>query len=278
MFHSMRRLGLVAAGIAAGLTLLSGASQALTISFTAQAFDPLVINTPSGINSFYVNSGGIPTGFSNVSALLVNYNTSGLPYYISKVVFDTSTSSPSKFVADGGSGTPITLASIAGGNASASPASAATIGGGGTTLTQTYADGEFQQGAVSGEFTYVQINNGSTVVTGWDHTAGTGDNTSAPNPADLSAFNGTRINVTFTFRPGDPDHPLPCSNLGTEFTLSSAYAVQTTGQANDLGFRNTALAGNTVECIEAVPEPGTLALFIGMGISGSGLLLRRRRR
>lgn len=277
MFHSMRRLGLVAASIAAGLTLFAGASQALTISFTAQAFDPIVINTPSGINSFYVNSGGIPTGLPNVSALLVNYNTSGLPYYVSKVVFNTSTASPSVFMADAGSGTPVTLASIAGGNASASPAAGATIGGGGTTLTQTYADGEFQQGAISGEFSYVQINNGGTTVTGWDHTAGTGDNTSAPNAADLSAFNGTTIAVTFTFRPGDVDHPLPCFNLGTEFTLSSAYAVQTTGQAADLGFRNTALAGNTVECAE-VPEPGTLALFIGMGISGSGLLLRRRRR
>lgn len=279
MFHSMRRLGLVAAGIAAGLTLLSGASQALTISFTAQAFDPITINTGgTGVQAVYTAAGGIVHGFSNVSALLVNYNTSGLPYYISKVTFDTSPAAPSVFVADGGSGTPVTLASISGANTSSSPAAGAVIGGGGTTLTQAYAAGEFQQGSVSGEFTYVQINNGGTVVTGWDHTNGTGDGTSTANPADLSAFNGTHINVEFTFLPGDPEHPLPCTNLGTVFTLQSAFAVQTTGQPADLGFRNYALGGNTVDCIEAVPEPGTLALFIGMGISGSGLLLRRRRR
>jgi hypothetical protein len=283
MFHSMRRLGLVAATVAAGLTLISGVSQALTISFTAQAFDPIVTTQPSTINTFYLGSGGIPSsGFGNnsTSALLVNYNTSGLPYYVDSVSYNTS-STPTKFVANGAAipPTPVTLAAtVAPIGGTVSPAAAPVLGGGGTTLSQAFALGEFQQGAVNGEFTYVQINNGSTVITGHDHTFTTGDNTTSPNPADLSNFNGTTITVHFKFIPGNPDFPTPPTNLGLGFSLSSAFAVQTSGQFADLAFRNTALAGNTIEAAAVVPEPGTLALFIGMGISGSGLLLRRRRR
>jgi hypothetical protein len=277
MFHSMRRLGLVAAGVAAGLTLLSGASQALQISFTAQAFDSTVINSglSSGAGLFYLGAGGISPVPSNVSALLVNYSTSGLDYYVSQVQYDSTTSGATMggttFVPDAGSGTPVTLASIAAGETSTNPAAGATISGGGKLLTQTFTNGEFQQGPISGEFTYVEIDNANGAITGASFPT---PPPALTDPHDLLEFNGTKVTVTFTLKPGGTP-----TTLGNQFTLTSNFAVQTTGQGVDLGYHNTALAGASTNAeLVTVPEPGTLALFIGMGISGSGLLLRRRRR
>jgi hypothetical protein len=281
MFHSMRRLSLVAIGVAAGLTLLSGASQALTVSFTANAWDPLVRDSTTGAvaTGTYIGNGGIPnTTGSTSTALQVNYNTSGLPYFVSKIVYDangtTTTFVPS---VDGDVGpTPVTI----GAGFSSTPG-APTLDVPQKVLTQTFALGEFLQGAVNGEFTYVEIHNGSTVIIGHNHLDPTvllppgGDDTTTAAPEDLSAFNGAKVTLTFTHITGEPD-----TTLGDEFTLSSNFAVQTdvNTQNGDIGFRNTALAGNTINGeLITVPEPGSLALLIGMGIGGSGLLLRRRR-
>jgi hypothetical protein len=305
MFHSMRRLGLVAAGVAAGLTLLTGASQAGVISFTSNAYSQdardLTVSGGSTANNFYTGSGGIDVNDFFVGpvpheAVQTSFSTSGAPYFVSSIIYDTSTASSSGVVfvnTPGGGGSPINPMPFAQGAGSSFNVSeyVGPVTAGGKVVTENFTEtgpgnaGPFLEGPQNGVFTYVQINNGSTELTG----TGPTDTASA---TDLLPFNGTKISVVFSLNSAaaaeavtllGPGAILTTNGMGgvTSFRLDGFYAVQTSdsGNTGDFGFHNIAQGGGSALATPiAVPEPGTLALFIGMGISGSGLLLRRRRR
>ncbi len=69
-------------------------------------------------------------------------------------------------------------------------------------------------------------------------------------------------------------------NVGYE---QYSYAVTATSAASLLRFTvsndpdYTLLDDISVTAVAAVPEPGSLALLIGMGLSGAGFLVRRRK-
>jgi hypothetical protein len=265
MFHSMRRLGLVVAGIAAGLTLLSGA-QAATISFNAFAFsNEGIAVSGDAVDIIPV----VPPSFVNPinEAIKIGYATSGLPYVISKV--EITASGTTKFFAP--TGDQPAVGPTAGGT-SASGGATITGASTGNLLSANFtvgtlldgSDSQFQQ--VGSEVFYTGIANGASAeLTG--HNVGKG----LLEPG--WSFDGTHIKVTFTLLPG-------AVGLPATLTLEDNFGVITSPPYTVSPVTlNEARTGHSLEVVPtAVPEPGTLALFVGMGISGSGLLLRRRRR
>jgi len=288
MFHSMRRLGLATAGVAAGLTLLAGASQAAVITVNSNAFTH-VARTTGGttINTFYQGLGGAPDPFLGQpvphESMDTWFNTSGAPYYISRIVYDSNTSAGgTSFVANvpGGAFSPQPF--VLGANASP-VAYSATVSGGGKVIDESFVEGDISENGQNAVHTYVQINQGATELSGTP--------TATPSANDLLPFNGTKITVYLALKAGQQAGAITLLGPGgidatnadgvTLFHLDEFFAVQTSGQGDlgDLGFHNSANAGSSALFTpNTVPEPGTFALFIGIGISGSSLLLRRRRR
>jgi hypothetical protein len=278
MFHSMRRLGLVAAGIAAGLTLLSGASQAATVSFFAFAFsNEGVLVSGDAVDIVPI----VPLSADPVNeAIKIGYATSGLPYSVTGVeitatgttqFFAPTASQPVVGPTTGGTSNTVgaTITGVGVGNKLS-----ATFANG--TFAASGSDGDFQQ--VGSEVFYTGIANGSgTELVGH----GTGPNLGLlepPPPASPSwTFDGSHIKLTFTKW---ADAPAAFAGLPTTFTLEDNFGVITSPPYSALfpSTLNEARTGHSTDLVpSAVPEPGTLALFIGMGISGSGLLIRRRR-
>ena len=70
-------------------------------------------------------------------------------------------------------------------------------------------------------------------------------------------------------------------NIG--FTLSTLTGTTTLGGGGNITNAINTTAGGTVTVLyrfqtSSVPEPGTFAMLVGMGISGSAFLIRRKRR
>src|SRR5262249_41073192 len=121
----------------------------------------------TAVNLFYTGLGGLPEGSSPFlvphEALQTSYNTSGSPYFVSKIVYDTSvTGNGTSFVADTSAGLLAPEPFASGAGTSALGPFATTIGSpgptSGTTLTNTFSFGDFTQGGQNGMFTYSQIN------------------------------------------------------------------------------------------------------------------------
>jgi hypothetical protein len=266
MLKSIRRLSLVSA-LGVGLTLIAGLANAaiFTVSFTSRAH-----------TEFGRDNDILYPGFSTGSGILhesmfVEYNTSGLPYAVSKVVYTSNAANGINFkaTADGAVSEPVTFASI--GGFSVDPASAATLVGGdgvnGNSVEQLFgvgvladgSDSEFQQGLGNAEVTYVQIRDGATELAS--------DN--------LNDFNGSMVFVTFTKISDTAEDGTDVSALPDEFTLSGAYAVQSTPVGDPLT-NDVASTGADID-FEVVPEPGPIAMLLALGVGGTSVLLRRRR-
>ena len=105
-------------------------------------------------------------------------------------------------------------------------------------------------------------------------------------PTQAPPDNPNMLNVTFTYTGGNltgPTDQPPGSNPLAELFIGSTFSTvgqnanffsaqsfnNGTGQA---AFNTTSVAGPS-----AVPEPGSVALLIGIGVTGAGFLIRRKR-
>jgi hypothetical protein len=265
-----------------GVAALSGgftpSANALTVSFTARVYS---LFGRTGILPTYGSTGGIAPKPGNASspfaaeheALSVEYNTSGLPYYVTSVVFNTATASGSNvaFAATEGGpnnvtnplpfGQPITLASNLLSNASTSPTTSPVLSSGNKVLTQNFIQSggvpQFRQGSNSTMFFYSRIN------TNGNEMAGT--NTAF----NLNDFSGTTVTVNLDLLSGATGFP-------ATITLTGNFAIQTNNPpvVGDLDFGST--GANIDVKPTGVPEPGALASLLGMGVTGSLVVLRRR--
>lgn len=267
MTRQSLRLGLAAAlGLAALLAAAPKRADAATLSFTAQvySFQGRVLN----VGSYSLD--GIPPGLGfEHEALQVDYNTSGLPYYVSNVTF--AASAVTKFVATAdGIPQPATVPSLRSLGAplgSSTPAAPATLSGPGfgNSVSQNFGVvagfPEFTQGASNAELTYVRIDNSTGEMKG--HGGGFTN--------DILAFNGSNVIVTFTKFAGAP------AGLPNTIVLANAFAIATPANTNDPNYHNYGTTGQSSRELNAVPEPGTLLTLIGLSVSASAFFLRRRR-
>jgi len=265
----LRGWSIVLGVLALGITQAQSAS-ALAIGFTAQVLSREGRET--GVVPTY-SFQGLPPGLGlEHEVLLLEYDTSGAPFYVSSVTW-TATST-TKFVATSdGVPQPLTEASLVSNpvGGSSAPTTAATINNTsfGNKLTQVYnyvaspgTGPEFKQGLNNSELTYVEINN----------TAGEMKGVTYGN--DLLAFQNAIVTVTFTPIPGS-------SSSLTAFTLTGQFAIQTTPPYGvDNSTRNFGSAGGHTDITlpqSFVPEPGFLPTLLGAGVSGSLMFFRRRR-
>jgi len=262
MLFNRRLFGVsaMAAGAILGLALASAPqAQALTISFTANEYSKQARTFPAGTTAYQqLPPGALPAGVSDNEAFQVQYQTSGLPYYVSKVVY---TAAPGDTFS-GGAGTITTLAGFfatAGGSVNPAAPAVPTA----STITQVFSGPptqEFAQGLLNSMDTFVKISNGGLEEVGVP---------GAPFGPDKALTSGAMIDVFFTLIPGPGTGGLPAS-----FDLSARFGVDTTpGDPNEFNVATT--GGNTN--LNVVPEPSASMLLLCLGISGSGLLLRRRR-
>jgi len=152
-----------------------------------------------------------------------------------------------------------------------SPMNARTVPGGGWATWGAPPDSE-------GATPRVLYSNDATSVTlTFDHPVNIFGLEAEPNRFDLAHFTATFLNGATTVGSIDLDingsagaRLLAASDLTGQFTSVNILARDTFA----IGLLRYGVAGPSPN----VPEPGAVALFAGMGVAGSGFLLRRRAR
>ncbi len=153
------------------------------------------------------------------------------------------------------------------------------FGGGPSGGTTTFVDNGGSGGNFSGYFDII-ANNTSVI---FDYSGFTGGSSSwSPSALSLSPtiFNGIAVNVVsgpaITSLTIDPSTNL----VGFNNSKISFTANQIQVDWQGLAFSNATLVklNLTGSRSNAIPEPGTVALFAGSLVTGAGFLIKRRRR